>query len=88
MGSIRRLKKDINYLTDEIVQHSLLINLLYKDNDDEIKKVIETAMENRNDLIKRVNIRNQSKSEYKQIREDLIAKTDKAFEELSKLTEK
>lgn len=87
MGSIRRLKKDINYLTDEIVQHSLLINLLYKDNEDKIKKVIETAMHNRTELIARVNVKKQSKTTYKQIREDLIQKTDKAFEALAKLTE-
>lgn len=87
MGSIRRLKKDINYLTDEIVQHSLLINLLYKDNEEKIKKVIETAMQNRTELIARVNVKKQSKTTYKQIREDLIQKTDKAFEALAKLTE-
>lgn len=87
MASIRRLKKDINYLTDEVVQHSLLINLLYKDNESLIKEVIETAMQDREALMKRTNERKQSKATYKQIREDLIAKTDKAFEKLAKLTE-
>lgn len=87
MASIRRLKKDINYLTDEIVQHSLFINLLYK-SDDKVKSVIETAMETRNDLLKRVNVRKQSKEIYKQVRKELIEKTDQAFKQLAELTEK
>lgn len=87
MASIRRLKKDITYLTGEIVQYSLLINLLYKDNEKKIKGVIETAMENRTELMKRANVKKQPKKVYKEIRKELIAKTDKAFEALAKLTE-
>lgn len=87
MASIRRLKKDINYLTDEIVQHSLLINLLYKDNEDKIKEVIETAMDNHRELMKRVAVKKQVKAVYKEIRKDLIEKTDSAFKQLAEITE-
>lgn len=87
MTSIRRLKKDINYLTDEVVQHSLLINILYKDNEDKVKEVIETAMNNHSELMQRTNVKKQSKEVYRQIRRDLILKTDAAFEVLAKLTE-
>lgn len=87
MSSIRRLKKDINYLTDEIVQHSLLINLLYKDNEDKIKEIIATSMNNRAELMERVRIKKQPKEVYKKIMEDLIKKTDESFKELAKLTE-
>lgn len=87
MASIRRLKKDINYLTDEIVQHSLLINLLYKDNEDKIKEVIETAMNNHRELMKRVVVKKQAKAVYKEIRKDLIEKTDSAFKKLAEITE-
>ncbi len=88
MASIRRLKKDINYLTDEIVQHSLLINVLFKgNNEDKIKDVIEMALNNRKELMERVRVKKQSKTDYKSIRKDLIEKTDKAFEELAKLTQ-
>lgn len=87
MASIRRLKKDINYLTDEIVQHSLLINLLYKDNEDKIKEVIETAMNNHRELMQRVVVKKQAKAVYKEIRKDLIEKTDSAFKKLAEITE-
>ncbi len=85
MASIRRLKKNINYLTDEIVQHGLLINVLYKDVEDKVKDVLETALEDRKGLMQRACVKKQTKEAYKQIRKDLIIKVDKSFEKLSEL---
>ncbi len=85
MASIRRLKKDINYLTDEIVQHGLLINMLYQDVEDKVKDILETALEDRKELMQRVCAKQQTKGVYKQIRKDLILKVDSSFEKLAEL---
>lgn len=85
MASIRDLKKDINYLTSEIVTEAYVRKMLFDEiSEDDFKKVVTDAIEFRNDLIAKVNHPDgknnpkKVKSFFKDIRKEM----DKKFSEL------
>jgi hypothetical protein len=56
MASIRNLKKDINYLTDELLAECLTYAYFHKEiKAEKINKAATEIISNRNDLIKRIN---------------------------------
>lgn len=92
MASIRNLKKDIDYLTYEVVADCYTYMHMYPDkNRDKVMKIITDTVEVRNDLIARTNHpdakddKKKNKEYFKTIRKELFEKIDKAFQELSKL---
>ncbi len=92
MASIRDLKKDINFLTDEIIGNCFLHYYIAGEiKRKEIDKIIEETVAIRNDLISKINNATKNtdkksrKSYYRSIREELIEKVNAAFDKLSKL---
>lgn len=94
MASIRNIKKDIDYIVDEVISDSLLcISMQSKSSRDSFIQIINEMVEVRNSLIAKVNNapkfekKSESKAYYKAIYDELIASADKSFEKLSKLIE-
>jgi hypothetical protein len=89
MASLRRLKKDISYLMDEVVTDSYLSLYFHPESRDEIIKVIESAVELRNSLYDRANNPAEPKSRslvrkhYAALRRDMFTGTDELFVRLS-----
>ena len=95
MAKKRNVKKDIAYLTYEIIADSFAALELYPDRKpEEILNIIDDAVKNSNDLMDRVNQKNIGdkkavKKHFQKIYEDLIKGSDEQFSKLSKLiTEK
>ncbi len=92
MASKKNIKKDINYLTYEVVSDCYTFMYLHPDKSKgKAEKIIEDIIKTREELIARVNkIEVKDKKEIKQhfnkIYEDILNKTDESFTELSKLT--
>ena len=92
MASVRKLKKDIDYLTFAVVGDSLNC-LSYGSNSDEISEIVQTVIDGRTVLRMRINAgKNVSKSErkayYRTICKDLMLSVDEAFSKLSDLVKK
>lgn len=94
MASIKNIKKDIDYLVDEVISDSLLCMSIQKGKEKEkIIEVINTMVETRNNLISKVNNApkakksSENKAYFKEIYNELLTTTDKSFEKLSKLIE-
>lgn len=92
MASIKELKKDIEYLTYEVISDCYAFMHLYPGkNEDEVINIINETVAMRNDLIERVNHPDGKdnpklvKDHFKKIRTDLFKKVDEFFQELSKL---
>ncbi|MDG5800969.1 hypothetical protein QA597_11420 [Marinilabiliaceae bacterium ANBcel2] len=89
MASIRRLKKDINFLTSELVTHAFINNTLSKMSDEEVKKAVEDAIDFRNEFIDRANNPDGKdnptivKKHYKKLRKDMISSFSKQFDALA-----
>ncbi len=90
MASIRRIKKDIDYLASEVISDGYMA--LYFNGADkraDIIAVIEEAVELRNSLYERANnpVEKHNKSlvkkHYAQIRRDMMSGVDALFEKLS-----
>ena len=76
MASIRRLKKDIDYLTFAVIADSLNC-LSYGKNTDDISGVVENVVEMRNTLRQRVNAGKclkaaEKKAHYKEVRKEVM----------------
>lgn len=91
MASLRRLKKDIDYLMDEVVTDSYLSLYFHPDRKDDIVKVIQDAVELRNSLYDRANAPAEPKSRslvrkhYAAVRRDMFDGIDGLFVRLSEM---
>lgn len=89
MASLRKLKKDIDYLMDEVVTDSYLSLYFHPENKDEIVKVIQDAVDLRNSLYDRANNPIEKKStslvhkHYAAVRRDMFEGIDGLFVRLS-----
>lgn len=89
MASIRRLKKDIDYLTFAVIDDSVNC-LAYGKTTEEIAEIVETAVTKRNELRGRVCAgkqvpKGERKAHYKSIGKDLLESVDEAFSKLSEM---
>lgn len=89
MASIRRLKKDIDYLTFAVIDDSLNC-LAYGQSTDNVADIVEGVINKRNDLRRRVNegksvVKGERKAYYKGICKDLMESVDQSFTQLSEL---
>jgi septal ring factor EnvC (AmiA/AmiB activator) len=92
MASRRNLKKDIDYLTYEVIADCYTYMHLYPENNrDKVMKIINETVEMRNDLVARTNHPDAKddakkvKAYYQSIRKELLEKIDVSFQNLSKL---
>jgi predicted HAD superfamily phosphohydrolase len=83
------LKRDINYLMDEVVTDSYLSLYFHPENKDAIVEVIRDTVDLRNSLFDRVNHPAEKKSKslvrkhYAAVRRDMFEGIDKLFVRLS-----
>ena len=90
MAKKRNVKKDIEFLTYEILNDCFLsIDTHPERNKDKISKLISETIAKRNELIQRVNDRKVEKKDinkhFKAIYSDLMKSADVSFNTLSKL---
>jgi hypothetical protein len=95
MASIRELKKDIDYLTFEVISDCFVYSGVHPENQsDELSAIISDAVSFRNDLIARVNNPDGKdnpkivKAYYKAVSKDLMVGVDTLFNRLSSLSKK
>ncbi|MDR1755366.1 MAG: hypothetical protein LBR65_00155 [Culturomica sp.] len=91
MASIRRLKKDIDYLAFSVIGDCFNYSIVSGKNDPKVGEIVKEMIATRNELRNRVSQGTSSKEKkavreyYTSIFRDLLTKTDKAFTELSEL---
>lgn len=92
MPSVRKLKKDIDYLIFEVISDCFSFGARYpEDKAEELSGIISDAVSLRNDLIRRVNnpVKDGGpgtiKTHFRLIEKDLITGADKLFGKLSGL---
>ncbi len=93
MASVRKLKKDIDYLIFEVISDCFSFGTVHPEEEDgEVVEIIAEAVNLRNDLIKRVNNpekgenRKVVKNYFKHIEKDLVTGVDNLFGQLSSLS--
>ncbi len=91
MSSIRKLKKDINFLASELITQAYLNNSFFKRlKDDDYRKLVEEVLKYRSELISRSKYRNENKDPklirtyYKQLRLDMIEAYNTLIDEINK----
>ena len=91
MSSLRVLKKDIDYLVEELVSDCYLSVYFHSKSEDAILALMSEAIAFRNDIFERINNPAEKnnpkliKKHYAQIRREMFAKVDELFEKLSVL---
>ena len=92
MPSIRKLKKNIDYLIFEVISDSFTFGTLHPDSkEEEVSGIIADAVMLRNDLIRRVNNPEKTddpkslRSHFQSVEKDLFIGTDKLCGRLSAL---
>ncbi|HBG87024.1 MAG: hypothetical protein GXY94_12870 [Bacteroidales bacterium] len=86
MASVRELKKDINFLTSELVAQAYLNQLIFKKiSDDEMLTHITKAVDFRNNLVDRANHPDGKdnpkmvRSYYKKLRKDMVEQFESLY---------
>jgi hypothetical protein len=94
MASIKNLKKDINYLIDEVIGICLLHQYTRgEENRQELEELITEMVEYRDQLINKVNnpeikeSKKGLKTYYRTLFDDLLSKVNNAFDKLNTVTE-
>lgn len=92
MASIKRLKKDIDYLTFAVIDDCLNC-LAYGKSTDDLSDIVQHVIDTRNDIRQRVNAgktvaKGERKAYYQSICKDLMVTVDGAFSKLSDLVKK
>ena len=92
MPSIRKLKKDIDYLVFEVISDCFTFGTLHPDDkEEEVSGIIADAVVLRNELIKRVNNPEKTddpksiRAHFKLVEKDLFIGTDRLCGKLSAL---
>jgi hypothetical protein len=94
MASIKNLKKDINYLVDEVIGICLLHQYTRgPESQDELENIIKELVEYRDELINKVNNpdvkdgKKKLKTYYRSLFNELLEKVNKAFETLNTVSQ-
>ena len=95
MASIKNLKKDINYLTSELVSDCYLYMYFHKEKEqDKVVEIIYDAVDLRNNLIQKTNHpenkddRKALKAHFNNLYKEMLESVDGLFNRLSELTKK
>lgn len=93
MANIRNLKKDIDYLVGEVISDCYTFMYLHgEEKKQEVVKIIEEIVSQRNQLFQRANNpgkeldKKTTRNHYKSIYNDLLTNVDQSFSKLSELT--
>ena len=89
MASLRRLKKDIDFLVEEVISDCCTFMYLYPDKKyEEAIQIIQNAVELRNKLYAELNNPqdNPRKAYFKAINKELLEGVDALFMQVSELT--
>jgi hypothetical protein len=83
MASIRRLKKDVNYLTYELISECLVYDEFHQGADKEkVKEVINSVIEGRNSMMDKISKRAKGKKKDKKENKKYFRSIDSDFTEL------
>ncbi|NOU60879.1 hypothetical protein [Marinifilum caeruleilacunae] len=92
MASKKEFKKDVNFLTNEIVMRGMIhLEFFGEKNSEQIFEIMNKAVESRNDYISRINDRlsgknaKEVKAHFKLIYDDLLKSTHNLLEEIDGL---
>jgi len=95
MANRRNLKKDINWLTDEVLTDCLLyMEFNPQKNENELAEIVNNIILKRDELVNRINKPTSKiepkevKKQYNEIVKELLETADNCFERLSKLPHK
>lgn len=94
MASIRRLKKDVDYLTFSVIGDCFNYSIISGKNNPHVSEIVKNIIATRNYLRDRINAgrKKQEKKEVKKyydaIFNDLLKSVDQAFTELSEAVKK
>lgn len=92
MAAIRKLKKEINEVTTELVLECFTYNYIYPDkNEKELAGIIADGVQMRIDLIKKINAvrkstENPLQSQMKEVRSEFQNRLDALVERISEMT--
>ena len=89
MATIRSIKKDIDYLTGEVISDCFTFMYLYPEKKrEETMDIINDAADLRNTLRERVNAKPEGKAKqhFNAIFQDLLKGVDEQFKRISELT--
>jgi hypothetical protein len=90
MANVRSLKKDINFLTSELVTQAYMNQAFFKTTNEELVDQITEALNFRNDLIAKVNHPDGKdnpkliKSYYSMVRKEMVGNFGKLFDVANK----
>ncbi|MDL2320074.1 hypothetical protein LJC45_02955 [Alistipes sp. OttesenSCG-928-B03] len=93
MANLKTLKKDIDYLVEEILSDCYLTIFFHPDKKDKVLVIMQRAVDMRNDLFQRANNSPEkhnpslNRKHFMQIRRDMFTGIDGLFNELSALTQ-
>jgi len=91
MASIKNLKKDINFLIDEVIGTCLIHQFTRQGNSEELDAIIFEMVEFRESLISRINNPDLNgsaeglKNFYKLLLDELLEKVNNTFDRLNKI---
>ena len=89
MANLRTLKKDIDYLVEEVLADCYLAIFFHPEKKEQVLAVMQEAVDVRNDLFHRSNNspeknnKSLNRKHYAQIRREMFMKIDKLFNDLS-----
>lgn len=89
MASIKRLKKDIDYLTFSVIADCFNFSILTGKSNPQVSEIIQSTIDSRNNLRDRINAvgkletKKERKAYYGAIFKDLLVNIDGAFTKLS-----
>lgn len=88
MASIRRLKKDVDYLTFSVIADCFNYSIVSGKNNTQVSEIVQNIITSRNSLRSQINAarkmeKKDRKAQYKTIFKDLFVSVDAAFTKLS-----
>lgn len=89
MANLRTLKKDIDYLVEEVLADCYLAIFFHPEKKDQVLAIMQETVDMRNDLFLRTNNPPEkhntslNRKHYAQIRREMFQKIDKLFNDLS-----
>jgi len=92
MASIKNLKKDINFLIDEVIGTCLIHQYTQQDKREQFNQIIDEMIEYRESMLTRVNnpeVKDNGQSlrnYYRSLFDELLERVNGAFDQLNKLT--
>lgn len=92
MANLKTFKKDVDYLTEQVLADSYMTICFQPEKKDQVLAIMQKALDVRNDLFKMANNppeknnRSLIKKHYNHIRREMFVKIDDLFVELSALS--